>query len=325
MPHPWRRYKYPIHTTDGRTREPPDAVSPAGKQILGRQVETEFGGVIDLLCLNRKGDVVIVELKRDRTPREITAQTLDYATWIDGLSHEEITHQANLYLSERGTALGDAFKARFGLALPEVLNEDHAMLIVCSQIDPSSERIIRYLSSRHSVNINAVTFHFFRAKQSSSEYLARVFLLDPDQAPGGGTRSKRQPNLSPEQLLEIAERVGVGSLYRELTRVLGNQPRHTTRSSLVFDGRFAGATKAVFSVIPGESSEGNGLRFHLYLHRLAELLGRDIAAIEEHLPRRREDWKYYPGAEEDLSGVAGFFATTEEVQRFSALFSGVRG
>ena len=32
--------------------------------VIGRQVETDFGGIIDLLCLDSSGDIVIVELKR---------------------------------------------------------------------------------------------------------------------------------------------------------------------------------------------------------------------------------------------------------------------
>src|SRR5215207_10109271 len=46
--------------------------------VIGRQVKTDFGGIIDLLCLNSQGDITIVELKRDMTLREITAQVLDY-------------------------------------------------------------------------------------------------------------------------------------------------------------------------------------------------------------------------------------------------------
>jgi hypothetical protein len=41
--------------------------------VIGRQVETAFGGIIDIFCINHSGDLVIVELKRDKTPREITA------------------------------------------------------------------------------------------------------------------------------------------------------------------------------------------------------------------------------------------------------------
>ncbi|MDE0205767.1 MAG: endonuclease NucS, partial [Candidatus Tectomicrobia bacterium] len=55
--------------------------------VIGREVETDFGGYIDLLCIDSAGDLVAIELKRDRTPREITAQILDYGSWVDGLSH----------------------------------------------------------------------------------------------------------------------------------------------------------------------------------------------------------------------------------------------
>ncbi len=80
--------------------------------VIGRQVQTDFGGIIDLLCLDSQGDVTIVELKRDKTPREITAQTLDYASWVKDLSNEKITEIANAYLSERDP-LDEAFARKF--------------------------------------------------------------------------------------------------------------------------------------------------------------------------------------------------------------------
>ena len=39
--------------------------------VIGRQVLTDLGDKIDLLCLDVTGSLVIVELKRGRTPREI--------------------------------------------------------------------------------------------------------------------------------------------------------------------------------------------------------------------------------------------------------------
>ena len=81
--------------------------------LIGRQVETAYGGVIDLLCLDSRGDVVLVELKRDKTPRDITAQVLDYASWVRDLSNEELTERANAFLKDDGP-LEAAFQARFG-------------------------------------------------------------------------------------------------------------------------------------------------------------------------------------------------------------------
>src|SRR5215207_543844 len=116
--------------------------------IIGRQIRTGFGGIIDLLCLDSRGDLTIVELKRDKTPREITAQVLDYASWIKDLSHERIADIADSYLGEKDS-LEDAYSRKFLTELPEVINENHHMLIVASQIDESSERIVRYLSDSY--------------------------------------------------------------------------------------------------------------------------------------------------------------------------------
>ena len=47
-----------------------------GLLIIGRQVRTECGAFMDLLGVDRNGDVAVVELKRDRTPRDTIAQIL---------------------------------------------------------------------------------------------------------------------------------------------------------------------------------------------------------------------------------------------------------
>jgi hypothetical protein len=41
---------------------------------------------------------VIVELKRDSTPRQAIAQCLDYASWLDTVSADEFKELAEEYL-----------------------------------------------------------------------------------------------------------------------------------------------------------------------------------------------------------------------------------
>jgi hypothetical protein len=286
--------------------------------VIGRQVETTFGGFIDLLCIDRAGDIVIVELKRDKTPREVTAQTLEYASFVKDLSGDRITQIADRYLGGEGS-LEAAFKRRFDTDLPDSLNENHRMVVIASEIDPSSERIIKYLSDTHGVDINAATFQYFRAPDGS-EFVARVFLIEPTQVKyktqtkGSSTRL---PNLTYAQLEEIASNNGVGDLYRRLVAALEQYTQTgTTRSSIGFTGNFDGSRKTIFSLLPRESSRESGLRFQVYFGRFQTYFGLSEDGALALLPEKREHWKYYPGAGPDYSGFAGCFLNGEEADRF---------
>jgi RecB family endonuclease NucS len=79
--------------------------------LIGQQEETPFGGRIDLLALAPDGSLVLIELKRNRTPREVVAQSLDYASWLEKLRSEDI---AAIYARfAPGHSLGDDFQSRF--------------------------------------------------------------------------------------------------------------------------------------------------------------------------------------------------------------------
>jgi hypothetical protein len=284
--------------------------------VIGRQVETDFGGVVDLLCLDYNGDVVIVELKRDKTPREVIAQVLDYASWVKDLSNEKISEIANRYLGDRGP-LEKAFKERFGEELPEILNEHHKMIIVASEIDSSTERIIEYLSNTYGVGINAATFHYFR-NDKGKEFLARVFLIEPSQIEyrtQTKSISKRKPPLTYEELEEIAESNGVGEFYKLL--VSGLMPlfdqKGTTRSTIAFIGIVKESRLTIFSIIPGDSDPQQGLRFQVYIDRLAEYLHAKTEDIMQILPPNCKEYEPWKGAPRTL---AGYFKRKEEIERF---------
>lgn len=53
--------------------------------LIGRQEDTGFGGRTDLLAMAPDGSLVLIELRRDRTPRDVVAQALDYAAWVETL------------------------------------------------------------------------------------------------------------------------------------------------------------------------------------------------------------------------------------------------
>lgn len=64
--------------------------------LVGRQVQTPYGGIIDLLAVDSEGRRVVIELKRGRTPRDIVAQALDYVSWVSELSDAEVRDRTDL-------------------------------------------------------------------------------------------------------------------------------------------------------------------------------------------------------------------------------------
>lgn len=166
--------------------------------VIGRQVYTDFGKYIDLLAIDKDGNLIVLELKKNKTPREVVAQLLDYASWVKDLSDDEIASifddYINKYHPERnGVSLDEAFLKCFSLkSMPEELNETHQLVVVASQLDDSTERIVNYLSEEHNVPINAVFFRVF--KEGEREYLSSMWFIDPTlPAPSGGGGDDKEP------------------------------------------------------------------------------------------------------------------------------------
>ncbi len=145
--------------------------------LIGRQEVTSHGGRIDLLAIAPDGSLVLIELKRDRTPREIIAQALDYASWVEQLGTEKIAQIYQRY--SNGGNLAEAFQERFDEKLDEdALNQSHQIIIVASELDDSTERIIGYLDARD-IAINVVFFQVFQ--HGGEQLLSRAWLIDPGE------------------------------------------------------------------------------------------------------------------------------------------------
>jgi len=288
--------------------------------LIGEEIETDYGGYIDLLCLDTNGDLVVVELKRDKTPRQVTAQAIDYASWVQDLSNEQITELAEDYFNNT-QSLEKRFEAKFGEDFPDVLNESHKILIVGSQIDPQTERIIGYLSENFGVNINQATFQYFKDEEGN-ELLGRVFLVEPDKVESRYQRksgSKRRRNLTYEQLTNIAEEQGVFELY---TRFLEGVREHfdfspsTTKSTITFKANLDGSHLSVLRISPPKSSPEKGLKFVVYSYRLADYFNVAEDQIESMLPKNAGEWSYTSKSDQDMQGYEGYFTSEDQIDAF---------
>lgn len=159
--------------------------------LIGKQVSTGHGR-LDLLAVNSDGGLVVIELKKHQTPREVVAQVLDYGSWVTELTLVELevifaAFQANHRPNQPIKLLREAFQAHFqGLEFPEEedINATHELVVVAAELDGQTERILRYLTETWGVPVRAV---FFRVYQYGAErFLTRNWLLDEveeDEAP----------------------------------------------------------------------------------------------------------------------------------------------
>jgi hypothetical protein len=142
--------------------------------LIGRQVPTKYGGRVDLLAVDGDGQVVVIELKKGKTPREIVAQLLDYVSWAAEVSDEQLrdiaarTHRA---------PFDELFKRMFYSSSVPTLNSAQRGLIVATDTDEATTRIIQHLTRRHGMDINVVTLSFF--VHEGSEMLARWWTVAP--------------------------------------------------------------------------------------------------------------------------------------------------
>jgi hypothetical protein len=146
--------------------------------VIGRQVPTAYGKLIDLLAIDADGSLHVLELKRDRTPRDVVAQVLDYGSWVQGLSNEEIREIYAHYrrnLSEPET-FDEAFARKFGDNAPETLNSGHTLTVVASEMDAATERMVMYLANGYDVPINVLFFAYY--EDADRSYLARTWMID---------------------------------------------------------------------------------------------------------------------------------------------------
>ena len=154
--------------------------------VIGRQIH-QYGGVLDLLAVDREGNLVVIELKRNRTPRDVVAQALDYASWVKGLDREDVERYAQKHLKE---SFDQAFRGAFDCNPPEVVNEMQRIYIVASSVDASTQRIVDYLADTYRVDINVGTFSYF--KVAGGELVARSMLREDEEIVsrrrGRGTR-----------------------------------------------------------------------------------------------------------------------------------------
>lgn len=192
---------------------------------IGRQTRaTHEDGAIypDLFGVDSDGNLVIAELKKGRTPRDIIAQILDYAAWADDLSESEVREIAENYFQKRdmfeGKTFDDAFRETFDM--PETdevppLNRNLRLFIAAAEIPSRTEHICRFLRTSHDMDISCISVSTF--KTESGEILVSIETKIGDEK---NPTLKEQEWTTSKDSLELAEKTVKDALWdavQELT------------------------------------------------------------------------------------------------------------
>ena len=297
--------------------------------VIGRQVPTDFGGAIDLLCLDSSGDTVVIELKRGKTPRDVTAQALDYASLVKELSSDRIIEIADRYFAKYLSSLDEAFQQKFDEQLPDELNLSHRSLIVAEAMDASTQRIVRYLFNMK-VPINVATVQHFKA-DDGREMLAQVYLIEPEVAEAKSrSTSNRTSRNNLTGLQAMADGNGIGDLYSRMRNGVNGilSARVLTQKNVGYTASLVGGgtrTVLIISAVPDE--ENGGLLFTAHASRFSDYLGVTLGELREWLPKNTREadvtgWSGSSADEREKSlGLRGCFQNIEEVDTF---LSGLR-
>jgi len=187
----------------------PDGIVEDGELLLiGRQVTTNLGTTIDLLALDRQGNVVVLELKRDRTPRDTLAQALEYASFAEGLDWNELESILCSYINDESVNLADYHRHYFELADHDAVsfNKDQRIVILGETISDQIRQTARFLREK-GLRVTCLEFSFFEADGGAC-LLTQDMVVGREPPRLAGVRSAPLPIVTKEQFLDSLDQHG---------------------------------------------------------------------------------------------------------------------
>ena len=157
------KFEHMEQTLEEWLEQNPDALLEDGSLLfIGRQVATNQGTFADLIAVDSSGAVVVIELKRDRTPRETLAQALGYASFVADLEYSQLEKIFQEYAGEE-SSLADYHRAYFGYSDEGVsFNKEQRVVIVASDVTPEIRQTSNFLR-KYGLRVTCIEFAFLRA------------------------------------------------------------------------------------------------------------------------------------------------------------------
>ncbi len=161
--------------------------------IIGRQVSTNLYTSIDLLGVDNYGSTIVIELKRNKTPRETLAQLLEYSSYIENLDYEQLNEIFQQYSGDEAN-LGDYHSEYFnnGENIQNISwNKSMKLIIVAQEITPDIKQTSLFLR-RKGVDVYCAEFKYFTDKLENK-------IISSDFIVGEENYIKQPPKSAPSQ------------------------------------------------------------------------------------------------------------------------------
>lgn len=206
MPIPFEVQHEEVDLEDWLESNPDGILDADSVMFIGRQVRTNLGGKIDLLGLDRQGNVVVVELKRDKVPRDVIAQALEYVSFAALLEDPQLEALFRKYEQDESLNLAESHLQYFSLCQEVSFNKDQRVVIVGQQITPEIRQTASFLNQR-GVRVRCIEFSYFESSKED-RLLSQQIVVDDEKVRATSIPTVSRRKITKEEFLAACDANG---------------------------------------------------------------------------------------------------------------------
>ncbi|NIA30040.1 MAG: DUF91 domain-containing protein [Actinobacteria bacterium] len=175
---------------------------------IGRQITTNLNSFIDLLGIDKSGNTVVVELKRNKTPRDTIAQLLEYASFIENLDYAQLNEIYQNYSGE-DTSLEDYHQQYFQNESDEKVsfNKFSKLVIVAQEITKEIKQTAQYLRKK-GLDIYCLEFRYFTTR-AGEKIISSDVVVGEDEFIRQKIESRSLPKVNEKQFRKSLDENGL--------------------------------------------------------------------------------------------------------------------
>ena len=172
--------------------------------IIGRQVTTNLNTFIDLIGIDKTGNTVVVELKREKTPRETIAQLLEYASFVENLDYSQLNEIYQDYSGEE-SSLEDYHQQYFQSESEEKVsfNKSTKLVIIAQEISKEIQQTALFLRKK-GIDVYCMEFKYFETK-FGEKIISNDFVVGEEDFIRSKVQSASLPKVDEKKFLDSLE------------------------------------------------------------------------------------------------------------------------